>query len=1120
MYALRVRPHVVTQHAAVMAATSTPLPSTGDSSPDKAPLQLAFFSKMDPIEHSSSRAEFIRAIADPKSAASQSLRQFTPSELAHLRMGHLHNDAFPRLLGLVPSTDWISAGAKGPTVPCEGCLLGKAHRTRMPSVATTRAKEPLELVHSDVCGPFRTPSMGGFLYYVLFVDDCTRMVIAYPIAKKSDVLDRFLTFKAWAEAKTGKRLRAFRTDGGGEYFSHAFSEHLRTSGVARQKTPPYTPEHNGVAERANRTLMEAVRALLIHARLHKRFWALALHTAVYLRNRSPTSAVEGMTPFEAFTGQRPSLDHLHVFGCLAYVHVPDVKRGKLDPKSRPCTFVGYSTESKAYLFWDPAKKTVITSRDATFVENLTGDFQPIPSFGETEVDQQTTTRGDSTPLISDVGRDGIKNSIRDEKPNVGPVRLSPPSVPSSTPSAPRPPAPSFLGHVRQLLQEQKADADAASSTSRIPLSARPRVNSRVRAPSAPLAMNLRSRATQSRPSEQPGQIEVEADHSRLTAPLPAPLATSTAPPSMTSFSSFIEQLQPPSPSLSSTAFPSGTHALHTNSVATAAANDDPSTFSEAMNRNDQDKWEAAMKDEYDSIQSAGTWTLVALPAGRHAIGCKWVFKLKRKADGTIDRYKARLVAKGYAQKAGVDYDETFAPVAKFSAIRALLSMAAYYDFEIHQMDVKTAFLNGDLDHVIYMTQPEGFAVAGQEQLVCKLGKSLYGLKQAGRAWYEKIDEAFQCLGFTPLKSDPCIYALNRGSVVVFIALYVDDLLLISNSVSALTKLKADLTRLFSMKDLGDAEYVLGIQIERNRTSRTLSISQGEYIRNVLERFGMADCKPVATPLETSSKLTKADCPPPGSPTDAAFTRLYQSAVGAIMYAMLGTRPDIAYAVTALSQFNSNPGQPHWSAVKHVLRYLRGTIGYKLTYGPDAAVGGFTSPKVGPLTSSSLPLYGYSDSDWGSDPDDRRSVTGYVFMLGGGAVSWQARKQTTVALSSVEAEYMAATQATKEAMWWRSVLVELGHHVNGPTVIHSDSQGSIALTRNPQHHARSKHIDIRHHFVREQVAVGTVTLQYIPTEDMLADVLTKSIPRDKHARLVVAMGLHSSPSAVGVLERAE
>jgi Reverse transcriptase (RNA-dependent DNA polymerase) len=518
---------------------------------------------------------------------------------------------------------------------------------------------------------------------------------------------------------------------------------------------------------------------------------------------------------------------------------------------------------------------------------------------------------------------------------------------------------------------------------------------------------------------------------------------------------------------------------------------------EAMQRADWKQWEQAAQQEYDSIQTAGTWTLVPPPASRVAIGCKWVFRLKRNG-----LYKARLVAKGYAQKEGIDYTETFAPVAKFSTIRALLSLAAHYDLELHQMDVVTAFLNGDLDVDIYMEQPEGFIVPGKEHMVCKLRKSLYGLKQAGRAWYQKIHQALLNLGFVSLQTDTCVYILREDSIVLVVALYVDDLLLLSNSLERLNAFKRDLSNNFRMKDLGEAHHILGIQIDRDRAAGTLSISQREYLTKLLQRTGMLGCRPAPTPLDTGAILSKDDCPTTDT-ADAAFIRRYQSAVGAIMYAMLGTRPDIAFAIMALSQFCSNPGLPHWTAVNHLLHYLAGTVDYQLTYASDR--------------QQPLSLFGFCDSDWASNQDDRRSVTGYVFMLGGGAVSWQAKKQTTVALSSVEAEYMAASQATKEALWWRMLLRELGTSATSATSLLSDSQGSIALSKNPEHHARSKHIAIRHHFVREQVAAGTIELRYISTDDMAADVLTKPLTHVKHRRLLPMLGLHSALSAVGVLE---
>ena len=322
-----------------------------------------------------------------------------------------------------------------------------------------------------------------------------------------------------------------------------------------------------------------------------------------------------------------------------------------------------------------------------------------------------------------------------------------------------------------------------------------------------------------------------------------------------------------------------------------------------MQRSDSEMWKRAAESEMQSIKQNKTWELTALPPGRQAIGCKWVFALKLKADGSIDRHKARLVAKGFSQVEGIDFDETFAPVARLSSIRALLALGAHYDWEIHQMDVRTAFLNGDLDEEIYMAQPEGFVQRGQENLVCKLTKALYGLKQAGRQWYQKMHQALVELNFTSLDTDHCVYRLGHRSAIMFIALYVDDLVILCNELNRLNQFKRDLSRVFDMKDLGEAQFILGIQIIRDRKNRTLTISQCEYVKRIVGDLQLSDCKPTATPLAHGVHLSKTDCPSPDK-ADAALKHRYQSAVGAIIYAMNGTRPDIAYAVTKLSQCSS------------------------------------------------------------------------------------------------------------------------------------------------------------------------------------------------------------------------
>lgn len=331
---------------------------------------------------------------------------------------------------------------------------------------------------------------------------------------------------------------------------------------------------------------------------------------------------------------------------------------------------------------------------------------------------------------------------------------------------------------------------------------------------------------------------------------------------------------------------------------------------------------------------------------------------------------------------------------------------------------------------------------------------------------------------------------------MIVALYVDDLLLISTSLKYLYEIKKQLAQSFEMKELGEAHFILGIKIERDRSNRKLTISQSEYMKNILNAYGLGNSRrDTHTPMNMGVKLVKTGLA--GEPeSESVEIKEYQSAVGSIMYAMLCTRPDIAYPISRLAQFSNDPRKAHWKAVMQLIRYLATTSDYCIVYD-------------GKHDEHSQPiLIGYTDSDWGKHLEDRRSVTGYVFCMAGGAISWKSRRQPTVALSTTEAEYMAACEATREAVSWRMLLIELGLNMREPTVIMSDNQGSIALTKNPEHHARSKHIDIRHHYVREQVALGSVAITYISTDNMVADVLTKPLTRDRHTKMIRLMGVRT------------
>jgi hypothetical protein len=514
---------------------------------------------------------------------------------------------------------------------------------------------------------------------------------------------------------------------------------------------------------------------------------------------------------------------------------------------------------------------------------------------------------------------------------------------------------------------------------------------------------------------------------------------------------------------------------------------EPESYDEALQIEDSIKWELAMKDEMNSLMTSQTWELTELPQRKKALHNKWVYRVKEEHDGS-KRYKARLVVKGFQQKEGVDYTDIFSPVVKLTTIRLVLGIVATENLHLEQLDVKTAFLHGDLEEDIYMSQPQGFIVQGKENLVCKLRKSLYGLKQAPRQWYKKFDSFMYSTGFTRCQADHCCYVKSFDNSYIILLLYVDDMLIAGSSIEEINNLKKQLSKQFAMKDLGPAKQILGMRIIRDRANGTLKLSQTEYVKKILSRFSMDEAKPVSTPLGSHFRLTK-DQSPKTEQEQAYMSKVpYASAIGSLMYAMVCTRPDIAHAVGVVSRYMSNPGKQHWEAVKWILRYLKGTLGTSLCF-----------------TGADMKLTGYVDSDLAGDVDTRKSTTGYVYTLGGTAVSWVSRLQKIVALSTTEAEYVAVTEAGKEMVWLQGFLEELGQRQK-KGILHSDSQSAIFLAKNPAFHSRTKHIQLRYHFIRSLLDGGQLTLEKILGAKNPADMLTKGVTIEKLKLCSTSVGL--------------
>eukprot|EP00268_Persea_americana_P059265 TRINITY_DN7252_c0_g2_i3.p1 TRINITY_DN7252_c0_g2~~TRINITY_DN7252_c0_g2_i3.p1 ORF type:complete len:904 (-),score=94.40 TRINITY_DN7252_c0_g2_i3:300-3011(-) len=511
---------------------------------------------------------------------------------------------------------------------------------------------------------------------------------------------------------------------------------------------------------------------------------------------------------------------------------------------------------------------------------------------------------------------------------------------------------------------------------------------------------------------------------------------------------------------------------HASLLTTLSSISIPNSYSQAVQH---DCWIQAMQEELSALQENHTWDIVPCPSSVKPIGCKWVYSVKLKSDGSLDRYKARLVALGNRQEYGIDYEETFALVAKMTTVRTVLAIAASQSWPLYQMDVKNAFLHGDLKEEVYMRLPQGIPSSSKTD-VARLRRSLYGLKQAPRAWFDKFRTTLLQLSFIQSPYDPSMFTLHssRGSTILLV--YVDDIIITGPHSDMIRQIQASLQDKFHMKDLGPLNYFLGLEVHQSK--KGLFLHQHKYATDLVDLADLGDSSPVDTPLEVNVKLRQQDGDLLPDPT------FYRRLVGSLVYLTI-TRPDLSYAVNLVSQFMTAPRHHHLAAVKRIIRYIIGT-----------STRGLFFPVGTPLT-----LTAYSDADWAGCPDTRRSTTGWCVYLGDALISWKCKKQDKVSKSSTESEYRAMSSACSEILWLRGLLSELGFYQTTPTPLHADNTSAIRITENPVFHERTKHIEVDCHFIRDEYDRKVITLPHISTELQLADIFTKGLPRPRHEFLV-------------------
>jgi hypothetical protein len=915
-------------------------------------------------------------------------------------------------------------------IDCETCRINKATRKNFKKERSVVAKNFGDVIHTDV-GVYEKRSLGGNYYFISFIDEATRLKNVYFMKTKDEAFGKFKIFRKWFKNQFNFNFKKINCDGGGEYLmSKEFKDFLTKKGIEPSITPPNTPQLNGIAERFNRTLEEGVRCILREAELPDKFWGEALAYIVFIRNRIPRKN-QIKSPFELVFKRKPAFKYLQQFGArIKYLNT--YKKKKLEPRAINGIFMGYTQDDFIFKVWDEEKQMMFRSRDISFDKNVfiktksynSSSLEKNKKEEEAEIKNYSEESESEIPIIDDSDNFKIEKKLdfKSRNSNLGGEKV----IPEVTKNSP-------INISSSEEEEQNEDSSSEEIIEKVPVLRR---SSRTHVDRDDPNYYSRNRAEWKK-----------ADDALRNRPLMQDKIDSNA---------------------------LMVHCFNT------LLRTEPISFSDAMKRDDANEWQKSILIENENLKNNGTWEEIKpweLPKDALIVDSRWVFKYKTDSDNNIF-YKARLVAKGYTQIPGIHYEEVTSPVTRYATVRFIIAFAANRKYEIDQVDVVSAFLNGDLKENIYLRLPEGVEV--EHSNVVKLKKSIYGLKQSSRNWFLKFVQTILEYGFIESHADSCLFTKKEGNDLLIILIYVDDGLIVGPRAHV-DKIKSFLFKRFKMRNLGEAKKFLSLEISKN--DDYVAINQQSFIDKIVKKFGMENSKTRRTPLNagTKERTSKSD--------EDLFEKvnIYQQAVGSLLYLANGTRPDISFAVGLMSRKLISPSQNDWANVKSIIAYVGQTRDLALKY-----------------FKKESKLEGFCDSSF-ADGADSKSTSGYLFKFGDAAISWRSTKQKIVAVNTMEAELISVFDAVKEALWLQKISKDLCLS-DQPIILFCDNKSAIYWIANNDYSDRSKHMSVRLRRIEEEIKNNQILVKFIRSENQIADITTKALGKNLFKRFSERLGL--------------
>jgi len=955
----------------------------------------------------------------------------------HNRLGHYYNKNLNKFLRLhkINSKNFNHQN-------CKFCEIAKLNRKPHNGIPP-KANNINEIIYSDIMGPINE-SINKNKYIITFIDDFSRKAWISPLKSKSDAKEVIINFiKLINNQNPNNKIKVFKSDNGKEYNNKRINNFCKRNGIKKVYSPPYNPQNNGIAERFNRTISACIKTMLFWAKLNTNFWDYAAKQATYIYNLVPHSSINDQVPDEIYFNKTVNLKYLKTFGCLAYYKDFSQNKPKFEINSRKGIYLGFNTKTHCHIIMDEEDKSIHLVREAIFLEEETGNRSK--NFGnelaDSEIDE--LLKNHSTMNLNQDHESSGDEFESHHTQNLISINNNNNLINHVTHK-------NFLNN-SNLYNNSHYEIDDNNNNNNSPKENDENIQNNIQSYKRPLSPNNDNHISKYRLLENNENKINSEDIEEIQNDI--------------IFN--IDQKQQENINETN----NEEEEINNKKKVMKINTEVPLSYSDALNREDWKLWKNAINKELRNLYNNKVMKFIRnIPDNKNLIKTKWVFAIKKDSNNKIIKYKARLVAKGYKQTYGIDYDIIYSPTLDIVCIRLIIAFAAKYKWIIYQLDIQAAYLNAPIDKEVYVTIPKGDANYGNGFWL--LQKSLYGLKQSGRNWNNTISSFLIKKGFKQTKAESCLFFKKdlNNKLSCIIGLYVDDIIITGHTYEIL-EFVSFIKNKFSISKCEPANFILGIKIEKN-DDFNYSISQEAFIHNILSKFKITNIQKSKSPYSGDNTNNKNNSP---------FSKtIYKSAIGSLIHLAKCTRPDIAFAVNNAARNCESPTISDWNKVLTIFKYLNYSINFKITYTGEGN------------------LIAYSDADFGGDKSDRKSTSGNLICIGNKPIFWSSKKQTVVALSTAEAEFISTAELTRKILWIKNILVELLDK-DKPITIFTDNKPSKITIENGQFNNNMKHIDIRQHFIFDAYKNNKIKLEYISTENMLADILTKGFSGPKMSK---------------------